>query len=278
MIQCTVIGGRGFIGSEVVKVLSESGYNVHVPEKNAPEIFTQDLGIVIYCAGNGDCANNPMKVLDSNVTLLANILEKSNFDRLIYLSSTRLYVDRETSLETDPIIISPEDPRRLFNLTKLTAEELCLKSKKNIVILRPSNVYGPAINSPLFLPMIVKNALMKKHVDMFVVPEYAKDYLSVKDLTFAILEFVKMKDWSGVDIFNVASGENVTAADIAKVIRSKTDCEVKWHPGFIGEKFPPSSIVKLQSIIAYRPSHVLSDLDKMIEEFSGLLKINQSDK
>lgn len=271
MVKCTVIGGHGFIGSEVVTLLSSLGHDLYLPEKNAPEIYTKDLGVVVYCAGNGDCATNPMKVLDSNVTLLSSILEKSKFDRLIYLSSTRLYIDGTTSNESDKVIVSPEDTRRLFNLTKLTAEELCFKSHKNVVILRPSNVYGPAINSPLFLPMIVKNALTKNHIDMYVAPEYAKDYLSVKDLASVIAEFVSMKEWSGVDIFNVASGENITAGAIATAIKSKTDCTIKWHPGFVGEKFPPISIDKLQKRIKYTPGHVLSDLDKMIEEFSVLL-------
>lgn len=272
MVQCTVIGGHGFIGSEVVTLLSSLGHNLYLPEKNAPEIFSKDLGIVVYCAGNGDCAKNPMKVLDSNVTLLASMLERSKFDRLIYLSSTRLYIDGATSLESDKIIISPDDPRRLFNLTKLTAEELCFKSHKDVIILRPSNVYGPAINSPLFLPMIVKNALTKHHIDMYVAPKYAKDYLSVKDLASVIAEFVSLKEWSGVDIFNVASGENITADSIATAIKSKTDCSVKWHPGFVGEKFPLVSIEKLQKRINYKPGHVLEDLDKMIDDFSVLLK------
>ncbi|WP_337242221.1 NAD-dependent epimerase/dehydratase family protein, partial [Proteus faecis] len=77
--------------------------------------------------------------------------------------------------------IHTSDNRRLFNITKLAAEEICLKSNKNITIIRPSNVYGTAINSSLFLPSIVRDAIQKKEINMFVSPEYSKDYISVND-------------------------------------------------------------------------------------------------
>lgn len=273
MTRFTVIGGKGFIGSEVCKVLSAKGMNVYIPEKNSPSLFEEDLGVVIYCAGNGDCAKNPLKVLDSNTTLLATLLEKAKFSRLVYLSSTRLYIDQETARESDKLTISPDDPRRLFNLTKLVAEELCLKSNKNIVILRPSNVYGPAINSPLFLPMIVKHALLEKQINMYVEPKYAKDYLSVTDLAHAISDFATRSEWNGVEIFNVAAGVNVSAEAIAEVIQSKTNCKVNWHKGYVGEKFPVTSIEKIKTQMVWTPSYVLDDLGKMIDEFSILLNV-----
>ena len=51
----TVFGGRGFIGSEIVKQLNELGHNVFVPERGDESIYHKDLGTIIYCAGHGDC-------------------------------------------------------------------------------------------------------------------------------------------------------------------------------------------------------------------------------
>ena len=58
MTNYTVIGGQGFIGTSIVNKLRTLSVNVWVPEKNDKELFTKDLGIIIYCAGNGDCLGN----------------------------------------------------------------------------------------------------------------------------------------------------------------------------------------------------------------------------
>ncbi|MCO7021538.1 NAD-dependent epimerase/dehydratase family protein, partial [Vibrio paracholerae] len=80
----TVFGGRGFIGSEIVKQLSELGHNVFVPERGDESIYHKDLGTIIYCAGHGDCKNAPFAVLEANVTLLSSLLQKAHFERLLY--------------------------------------------------------------------------------------------------------------------------------------------------------------------------------------------------
>lgn len=56
----------------------------------------------------------------------------------------------DESSETSDLIIRQDDNRRLFNLTKLVAEELCFKSGKPFTIVRPSNVYGVALKVPCF--------------------------------------------------------------------------------------------------------------------------------
>lgn len=60
MAQYTVIGGRGFIGNEIVDQLKKLKHDVWVPQRDEQTLFTKDLGIVIYCAGNGDCQNTPL--------------------------------------------------------------------------------------------------------------------------------------------------------------------------------------------------------------------------
>ncbi|MCC9213027.1 hypothetical protein LOK03_08040 [Escherichia coli] len=58
--------------------------------------------------------------------------------------------------ENADLLICHNDNRKLFNLMKLAAEEICRLSKRNVIIVRPSNVYGLALNSKLFLPQIIK--------------------------------------------------------------------------------------------------------------------------
>ncbi|QSX36041.1 NAD-dependent epimerase/dehydratase family protein [Shewanella sedimentimangrovi] len=266
----TVLGGKGFIGSEVVQQLRSSGVEVFVPEKEDKRIFERNLGTVIYCVGHGDCKNNPFKVFDSNVFLLITLLKKANFDRLIYISSTRLYMNQTCSNEDSDLTISNIDERKLFNLTKLTAEEMCLKSRLNTCIVRPSNVYGLALNSPLFLPAITRDAINLGVVNMYVRPSYEKDYVSVLDVAEMIIKISKKQSVCG-EIYNIASGVNVSAEQIANILQRETGCKVNWHPCESNEQFPVVSINKIREEFRFSPRNVLEDLKSMINDFKKVL-------
>jgi nucleoside-diphosphate-sugar epimerase len=268
----TVIGGKGFIGAEIVSVLKSKSLPYWVPDKNDEKIFELELGVVVYVAGHGDCQNEPFKVLDSNTTNLSAILQNAKFEKIIYISSTRLYLDSISSLESDDLIIGYKDKRRLFNLTKAVAEEMIKLSGKRHVILRPGNVYGGAIKSPLFLPSIVRDAISSGKVKMFVPPSYAKDYVSVKDVSLCVLEACITTKLDN-DTFNVGSGVNVSAIEIANVLQSHTQCEVEWINNISSiDQFPVTNIEKLKKVVDYYPTEVLVDLLDMINDFRDRLE------
>lgn len=269
----TVFGGRGFIGSEICSQLEQKGYSIWVPERDDDSIFDVDLGTVIYCAGNGDCKNSPFSVFEANSNLLAQLLEKAKFSRLVYVSSTRVYMNSDSSHEADDVLVCVDDQRRLFNLTKLVAEELCLKSGREITIVRPSNVYGVALNSPLFLPAITRNAINHGKVDMYIAPEYAKDYVSVTDVASTTIALASHPDAIG-RIVNIAAGYNVTAQQIADVLQTYTQCEIIWNQvNFPREKFPVTNIETVKNILpGFEPKNVLSDIETMIHDFKYKLE------
>ncbi|MBZ2191379.1 SDR family oxidoreductase [Pseudoalteromonas arctica] len=271
----TVIGGKGFIGSEIVKQLSEAGEHVYVPEKLDKGVFSKPLGTVIYAAGHGDCANNSMKVFDSNVNYLVKMLESSLFDRFIYISSTRVYMNQQASSESADLTVCAKDNRALFNLTKLTAENLVLNLVDKAIIVRPSNVYGLAVNSPLFLPSIVRDSIAKKEVNMYIREDYQKDYVSVVDVADAIYKLSKA-DIQSNEIFNIASGRNTRADTIAKVLTDKTGCEVNWFESNVNEAFSEVDISKLQSVVDFSPTTIEDDLESMINSFTEFYDKHES--
>ena len=268
MSKFTVFGGRGFIGSEFVKELKVQDNEVFIPERDDTSIYDIDLGTVIYCAGYGDCQRDPFNVLYANVILLSSLLEKGTFDKLVYISSTRVYMNQTDSVEDCNLTICNDDNRRLFNLTKLTAEELCLKSQKNCLIVRPSNVYGVALNSPLFLPSITRDAINNGIVNMYVNKNYVKDYVSVKDVVDATLSIITKISIEN-KVINIASGFNISANDIATALINKTNCKINWLENKTEvEIFSEIDISELKLILKdYKPKNVLDDLNIMVDEF-----------
>ncbi|PMH74644.1 NAD-dependent epimerase/dehydratase family protein [Vibrio cyclitrophicus] len=266
----TIIGGQGFIGSTLVSYLKDKGANVYVPKKNDNSIYQNKLGTVIYCAGNGDCINTPHKVLEANVLLLSKILQDSDFDKLIYLSSTRVYMGSDAAHESSSLTVFNNDDRRLFNITKLVAEELCLKSNRKTIIIRPSNVYGVALNSPLFLPSITRDAIKHGKITMYISPDYSKDYVSVDDVVRTIHDLANKKHLSK-KIYNVASGENTSAYKIAQTLVEATGCQVEWVNTVTDEMFPTTDISSLKSDIDYNPRNVINDISEMVKEFKQAL-------
>ncbi len=271
MGKFTVFGGRGFIGSEFVTELENLGHDVYVPERDDTSIYEHDLGTVIYSAGYGDCNKDPYNVLTANVVLLSSLLEKAKFSQLVYVSSTRVYMNQSGSNETSDLTVCEDDSRRLFNLTKMTAEELCLKSNRNCLVIRPSNVYGLALHSNLFLPSIIRNAINNGQVDMYIAKSYAKDYVSVMDVVSSTLALIKLN--SIPRVVNIAYGKNVTASEISDVLMNNTGTKINWLNTFGStcEVFPETDISTLESLIDYKPRYVLDDLKLLIEDFKNKL-------
>ncbi|CAK1928656.1 NAD-dependent epimerase/dehydratase family protein [Vibrio crassostreae] len=265
----TVFGGTGFIGSEFVNQLEKQGHEVEVINRKKINFLDRNLGVVIYAAGFGDCANDSHNVLDANLTFLASILENAKFEKLIYLSSTRVYLNQECTNEDGKLSISINDSRRLFNLTKIAAEEMCQLSKKDVLIIRPSNVYGLAINSPLFLPSIVRNAIMTNSIDMYVTRNYSKDYVFVGDVVKYTLDLLSK---GAIGVFNLASGSNTSAKEIADIIVDKTSCNVNWLADKDIDYFHEIDISKIGNALDYKPNNVIDDLKKMIIDFENHFK------
>jgi nucleoside-diphosphate-sugar epimerase len=265
--RITIIGSNGFLGSNLSASLSHTPLDIFSPTRSDLAALKGDLGVVVYTAGFGICSSlsDLTKVVDANINVLSRILNNCSFSKFIYISSTRLYMGLDTSEEESNLCISFSDNRKAFNLSKLIAEELCL-SLDNTYVIRPSNIYGPAINSSLFLPTIVRHAILNGHIDMYVPESYEKDYVSVSDVVGVITDLI-VKDRPTYQIYNVGSGVNTSALEIANLIQSRLKCTIAWCENSTNDIFPVTNIDRLKEEFLFSPSSVLSDLDSMITDF-----------
>ncbi|WP_404461709.1 NAD-dependent epimerase/dehydratase family protein [Providencia rettgeri] len=265
-MRVTIIGANGFVGKELVKFFTLKNYNVIKITRGTP-LPSFDCGYVIYAAGYGDC-QSPIDVLNGNIEYCIQCINSIKYKRFIYFSSTRVYMGNGKSNEDTNLKILQDDSRSIFNLSKLIAEKILL-SYENTTIIRPSNIYGAAFNSKLFLPSLVRDSLNKKNINMYVTKNYEKDYIHIEDVC-QIIDSMINKENLKFNLYNVASGYNITSEKIANIIESETKCNVNWHDIKHEDYFPPTSIDRIKEEFNFTPLNFEESLIDMIDEFREL--------
>jgi len=259
----TVLGASGFIGSRLSAELRRRGWPVSMPPRDE-DLAGLDLGTVFYCIGlTGDASLRPLETIQAHVVKLAEVLRACRFDRLVYLSSTRLYLGASGGSETDTLCIDPQDTGRLFNLSKAAGEALILDSGRPAHIARLSNAYGPDWESQNFLSTIIGDACRDGRIVLRDAPESAKDYVHVQDAIDALIHI-------GLEgthtVYNVASGRNVTHGEIARGLHKLTGCSVGIGANPHTVVFPAIETSRLQAEHPFTPRSVLADLPRLVDE------------
>jgi nucleoside-diphosphate-sugar epimerase len=218
----TVLGGTGFIGSRIVSLLGSQGIAVQAPGRVPDDLFCRPLGRVFYCIGlTADFLAKPFETIDAHVGLLRRLLEEGDFDRLVYLSSTRLYDSLPVPLadESMDLRLNPGQQRHLYDLSKALGENLCLNaSGGKASVARLSCVYDASVGAPGFMSQVLHRLREGKRFRLDSSTGVVRDYVSLDD-TVHSLKAILDADVSGT--FNVASGENLSNAEIVDWLNAR---------------------------------------------------------
>jgi nucleoside-diphosphate-sugar epimerase len=214
----TVIGAQGFVGQRLVSALTAQGRAPWTPAKGDPDLLTRDLGVVFYCAGlTADYDARPFDAVEAHASLVNDLMRAGRFERVIYTSSTRLY-DGLTAAEVcedTPLVFSPTDPRRTYDLSKALGENLVMtRSGGRGAVARLANVFDWQDGSPGFLSEWLIRARTERDLTLDSSPHIARDYIHLDDVVTGLIAMAHAAD---PGIVNLASGELVTNAEIAGV-------------------------------------------------------------
>jgi nucleoside-diphosphate-sugar epimerase len=268
-MKFTIIGASGFIGSAVTAKLLNENQEVFTPTRNHTSVFTQHLGHVIYAAGiTADFRSRPFETFQANTGLVAALLEKSDFDSFLYLSSARIYRHTSSSHEDIPIPLQSHNLEDLYDLTKLTSEALCHASnKKNVRIVRLTNVVGADFRSQNFLFDLIRSACDGKKVNLRTALASAKDYVLLQDVV-DILPKIAIE--GSHSCYNHGSGINLTHEDLLRPILEATGAELIIQQDAPRIVSPVIDIDRLRGEFDYRPSPVLPYIPELINEYRKL--------
>lgn len=211
----TILGGYGFIGSYLASALRKKGEQCWLPKRGDIEVFKKPLGTVYFCIGlTADFRERPYDTVNAHVCTLKNILENANFDKLIYLSSTRVYGESNETDEEKSLRVTPSDVDNFYNITKLMGESLALSSGKCCHVARLSNVIGEDMGGENFIGMLIEEARKNNEICFKTTLKSQKDYIWIDDVVNALISIAEN---GKALIYNVASGVNVTNKMIANI-------------------------------------------------------------
>lgn len=210
----TVLGGHGFIGSQLVRRLRSLGHPCWVPDRGDGSLFERELGHVVYAVGlTADFRARPLDTVEAHVCLLRRLLAAGGFDSLTYLSSTRVYAGASSTREDAALRVEPHAASDLYKLSKLMGEALCLHcGHPGMKVARLSNIVGPGLGVHNFIGQLLDEGRRTGRVQLRTALSSAKDYLSLADVVEALTR-IALSPHCG--IFNVASGQGVSNAEIA---------------------------------------------------------------
>lgn len=258
-MKCTVLGGHGYIGRHLAAHLHQLGHEVFVPKRNDERIFSTSLGTVFYCVGlTADFRQRPVETIEAHVSLLQRLLQGAAFDRLVYLSSTRVYLGNSNTHEEAALTVQPYRADDLYKLSKLMGESLALHSGQPCTVVRLSNVVGGTGNPESFVYSLWRAAHDQGYILLHSHPDTAKDYIHIDD----VVQLLPSIAWQGQHrIYNMASGMQIAHSQWLERICTRTGAHYEVAPGAELIDFAAIDNARIVKEFEYQPRPVLNILE-----------------
>jgi UDP-glucose 4-epimerase len=267
MVRLLILGGSGFIGSNLIETLLHAGYTITNFDRpgTSPAHFSSHPAyrfVPGYLSDNSHLRNVfNQEPYDCVVHLVSSLIPSSGYDeffndrevnltagyeivknmmsngcrRIIYFSSGGTIYGKngkEINSENDQLC-----PLTYYGYSKLAMEEFLKFSSRihpiNHLIVRPSNPYGSGQN--LFgkqglITVALGKILQNQPIEIWGDGQVVRDYLHIRDLSNAIHSLVA----KGVDneVYNIGSGQGHSVNEIVKIIHKVTGCNtgVNYKP------------------------------------------------
>jgi len=299
-MRILIAGGSGYIGSVLVPLLLERGYEVDVIElfwfgnflpantgtikKNIFDLQADDVkgyGQVIFLAG---LSNDPMADHSPSENFISNgaapaylayIAKKAGVKRFIYAGSCSIYGYTENELYDEQ---SPAISNSAYGISKLQGERAVMQLMDDafsVIALRQGTVsgYSPRMRLDLVVNTMFATALKD---NMIVVnnPAIWRPVLGIQDAATAYIRAIESNEQiSGV--FNVASG-NYTVGEIGDLVKGGikkylgkiVGMNIKHIQDYRNYKV---SVEKAKKVLSFHPKHdietIIQDLIEHMNEF-----------
>ena len=271
MLKFLVTGGAGFIGSNLVEELLDSGEVYVIDDLSTGDIenieILMDKGVSFIEANILDyeklvevsrgidfifhqaalpsvsrSIDDPVKSNLVNVSGTLNVLEaarKNHVKKVVYASSSAVYGDTVELPISESMKPNPLSP---YAVSKIAAEYYCRVYSYiyglPTVCLRYFNVFGPRQN-----PYSEYSAVIPKFISLILEGNaptingdgsITRDFVFVKDVVHANIKAINTE---AEGVFNIANGKQTSLKELAELIMKKvgTKVEIIYGPNRIGD-------------------------------------------
>ncbi len=288
-----VTGGHGFIGRHVVNSLARAGANpvsvaqagtvlgdlpgetltLDLEDRNRVTEAVRTVDLVIHLAARAGGIQFQKEggedVFFTNRLITDNLLAAcvaADVERLFLASSLVTYrSSTEPLTETDPQL-GPADRPSPYAWSKITDEVVASWHQINTVVGRFGNVYGPGApfdpgRSTVVHALIDRAAKLGdgETLDVWGDGNAVRSFVFVEDAARAAL--IALTNGSSGEAYNIDSGEQVTIAQLATVVRDQVNPSLKLNFDIskpAGAPFRIAAVDKLAAL-GYAPAVSLED-------------------
>jgi nucleoside-diphosphate-sugar epimerase len=282
-------GGAGYIGSRLIPVLLEHGYEVDVVDmlwfgNHLPEdvnVFQRDLfkcqpddlkdyDQVIFLAG---LSNDPMAEFDPSMNFIFNgalpsyvafIAKRAGVKRFIYASSCSVYGYTVNELYGEDSPVTCGHP---YGISKLQGERGVLQLQDenfSVIALRQGTVCGfsPRMRMDLIVNTMFKSAMTERKITVNN-PSIWRPILDIRDAATAYLRAIQA-NYSLSGVYNVASG-NYTVGQVGDMVKYEIEKLVKERVAIVLKNIEDYrnykvTIDKAKTYLGYQPQYAIEDI------------------
>lgn len=315
-LKVLLVGGGGYVGVELQRLLAESDYQVRVldtfwyPNGKWSDSYETFVGQIEYYHGDirdrkivhealkdvdacihlACISNDPSYELNPNLGKSINYdafgmfieeLNKSSAKTFIYASSSSVYGVKVEENVTEELLCEPLTD---YSKYKVMCEELALRDVVKeicLTIVRPSTICGYSRRQrfDLVVNILTLSALTRSEINVDGGEQFRPN-LHIKDMISAY-KLLLEEDPEVIDrkIYNVA-GENLTVLQIAQKVKSQMDnnCKITIVPVLDQRSYRVSG-KKIATDIGFTPIHTVEEAINDIKQayLSGKFQNYESD-
>lgn len=253
MKKCLLIGGAGFIGSNLTKRLVECGYAVTVldiieipalygdelpvkyvrgnyfsDEIDADLLEDQDVVFLLACSvAPKSSMEMPEICYGEDITRMIKLLELmrcKKVKRLVLISSGgTVYGNGDAELLVENMSTFPINH---YGIMKLTQEKILIMYNQlygmDNIIFRLANPYGPGQRDSTGVGAVtsfMKRVLKNEPIHIYGAGEMIRDYIYIEDVTQIICNFLERENATEFPpIYNIGTGHGTSLIEVVKII------------------------------------------------------------
>jgi len=301
-LKVLITGVNGFLGRNIAKTLSHSGYKIRgidihkeaisnyldhydsgsILDKDFISSKIEDSDVVIHLAAitaHAEIIDKKYETLDINLDGTKNILSAFNASRkarkFIYASTGKVY---GKILELPLFEESTTDPINILGKSKLIAERLIdfySTNDKSYITFRIFQAYGTGQVDHFLIPTIIKQIdFGSKNEQKIILGDIRakRDYIHVDDVAYAFNLAISTETANGNEIFNLSSGHALTAEEIVRQIEDLCDLRIDIQTDQSlfrsdEESIEYGSYAKAEKYLGWKPKLTIREgLHKIIKE------------